>query len=245
MFSSLAENHKPAIGDGSKDDFVPTDIDDDGGWKKAKEKRGFTIYIRKRSVAETDILPIKVEGVINAPIGNIMENLRTIEGSETWTPDLLAKTTLKDLGPREAITYSLTDMPWPIYDRRLILHNKLYLDKKRRLLFVLSKTVKFDPHPKPEGTIEANIGYSNMGFRPINRDQTYVELTAFIEPRGSIPSWIINFYQTSWPVEFLEAVEKRSSITRVPLRPGLRLMLADLLKEMNWDLESYTPLAKK
>lgn len=208
-------------------------------------RRGYTIYVRERGASDTDILPIKVEGVLEAPIEFIMENLRQVEGSETWTPDLLSKTTLKDLGPREAITYSLTDMPWPVYDRRLTLHNKLYLDKERKLLFVLSKSVPHKDAPKPERTIEAHVGYSNMGFRPLSKNQTYVELTAFIDPRGSIPSWIINFYQTSWPISFLEAIEERANKTRTPLRPGLQKMLTELLEEMRWDEKTYTPLANK
>lgn len=229
----------------SADAFKNLDIADDGKWKKERERRGFTVYTRDPSEVETDILPIKVEGIIDAPIEFIMENLRTVEGSETWTPDLLLKTTLKDLGPRAAITYSLTDMPWPVYDRRLVLHNKLHLDKERRLLFVLSKTVEHDKAPKPDRTIEAFVGYSNMGFRPVSKDRTYVELTAFIDPRGSIPSWIINFYQKSWPIDFLKAIEVRANKHQKPLRPGLQSMLDDLLKEMKWDQKTYTPLANK
>lgn len=226
-------------------EFKTLDIADDGKWKKDRIRRGFTVYLRDEKEAKSDILPIKVEGVLNAPIDSIMENLRVVEGSETWTPDLLKKTTLKDLGPREAITFSLTDMPWPVYDRRLVLHNKLLLDKKRKLLFVLSRTVPFDGAPIPERTVEAFVGYSNMGFRPLNKKQTYVELTAFIDPRGSIPSWIINFYQTSWPIDFLEAIEERANEHNKSLRPGLQAMLDELLDLMKWDAKTYTPLANK
>ncbi len=226
-------------------EFRKLKIADDGKWKKDRVRRGFTVYLRNADDVKTEILPIKVEGIIDAPIDSIMENLRTVEGSETWTPDLLKKTTLQDKGPREAITYSLTDMPWPVYDRTLILHNELKLDKERKLLFVLSKTVSHKNAPKPKRTIEAFVGYSNMGFRPINKRQTYVELTAFIDPRGSIPSWIINFYQTSWPIDFLEAIEKRANESRQPLRPGLQSMLDELLALMKWDQETYTPLANK
>ncbi len=214
-----------------------------GRWVKDKVTKGYTIYLREG--ARTEILPIKVEGVLNAPIDVIMETLRQVDGSEEWTPDLIKKSTLEDIGPRAAITYSLTDMPWPIYDRRLILHNELYLDKKKKLLFVISKTVPFRNAPAPKKTIEAFVGYSNMGFRPVDLDKTYVELTAFIDPRGSIPSWIINFYQKSWPIKFLEALEARSKTHRVKLRKGLLPMLEGLLKEMKWQKGEFDSQAKK
>lgn len=210
---------------------------DDGGWVKSRDYKGYTIY--KRIDSETSILPIKVSGIINAGIDHMMENLRTIEGQNEWTPDLLTKTTLKDVSPRQAITYSLTDMPWPLYDRRLVLDNLLKLDKEKKLLFILSKTVEFEPSPKPRKTIEAFVGHANIGFRPINRDQSYVEMTAFIDPKGSIPSWIINFYQEKWPVQFLMALEDRCKSNPAKLRVGLRKMLKDLLVLMKWDPDYF------
>lgn len=215
---------------------------DDGGWKEERVRRGYKVFTRKNQ--EKGILPIKVTGVLDAPIDYIMEALRDVEGQKEWTPDLLEKTTLKDLGPRIAITYSLTDMPWPIYDRRLVLHNELLLDKDRKLLFVLSKSVGHSGSPTPKKTIEAFVGYSNMGFRPIDQNKTYVELTAFIDPKGSIPTWIINFYQQGWPIEFLEALEERAQKNPKALRPGLREMLAELLKLMKLDEKMFDRLAQ-
>ncbi len=214
-------------------------VNDPKQWKKDRVIRGFTVFTSHRK--NSKIVPIKVEGVIEAPITAIMENLRTIEGSEKWTPDLIIKTTLADLGPKKAITYSLTNMPWPLYDRVLILENELFLDKERKLLFVQSKTVDFDRHkiPKSEKTIEAMVGYSNMGFRPISKDKTFVEFTAWVDPKGSIPAWVINFFQKKWPVAFFEAIEERSDDHSPALRPGLKTMLTDLLKEMDWDPKTF------
>jgi hypothetical protein len=210
---------------------------DDGGWRKGRDYQGFTIY--ERINAETSILPIKVSGVIEARIDHLMENLRSIEGSEKWTPDLITKNTLKDISPRQAITYSLTDMPWPLYDRRLILDNLLKIDRERKLLFILSKSVPFEKAPSPKKTIEAFVGHANIGFRPIDKKSTYVEMTAFIDPKGSIPAWIINFYQEKWPIQFLKALEERCKKHPAKLRPGLQKMLRELLVIMEWDPESF------
>ncbi len=214
-------------------------VNDNKQWKKDRVMRGFTIYTSHRN--DSAIVPIKVEGEIDAPITAIMENLRTIEGSEEWTPDLIKKTTLADHGAPKAITYSLTDMPWPLYDRVLILENELFLDKERKLLFVVSKTVPFDASkiPTSEKTIEAFVGYSNMGFRPISKNKTFVEFTAWVDPKGSIPAWVINFFQKKWPINFFKALEERCEDYSPELRPGLKLMLQDLLKEMDWDPKTF------
>jgi len=214
-------------------------VNDPKHWKKDRVIRGFTVYTSHKK--DSKIVPIKVEGIIDAPITSIMEHLRNIETSTQWTPDLEEKITLEDDGPKKAITYSLTDMPWPIYDRVLILENELFLDKKRKLLFVLSKTVNFDRSkiPSHNKTIEAMVGYSNMGFRPISKDKTYVEFTAWVDPKGSIPAWVINFFQKKWPITFFEALEEQSEDHPVTLRPGLMKMLRELLKEMGWDPKTF------
>ena len=72
-----------------------TNIGDDGKWEKSRIRRGFTIYVRDREAAKSDILPIKVEGIINAPIASIMENLRTVEGAKTGLLIFLRKQLLK------------------------------------------------------------------------------------------------------------------------------------------------------
>ncbi len=220
-------------------DALAAKVNDTNHWKKDRVIRGFTVFTSQKD--NSGIVPIKVEGIIEAPLTGIMENLRTIEGSEKWTPDLVTKTTLEDFGPRKAITYSLTNMPWPLYDRTLVLENELFLDKKRKLLFVISKTVDFDKSrvPKPKKTIEAMVGYSNMGFRPISKNKTFVEFTAWVDPKGSIPNWVINFFQKKWPVAFFEALEEQCEEEDFELRAGLKPMLQDLLKEMDWDPKTF------
>lgn len=214
-------------------------VNDPNHWKRDRVIRGFTVFTSQKN--DSEIVPIKVEGEIEAPITAIMENLRSIEGSEEWTPDLIKKTTLEDLGPRKAITYSLTNMPWPLYDRVLILENELFLDKRRKLLFVQSKTVNFDRSkiPSVKKTIEAMVGYSKMGFRPISKNKTFVEFTAWVDPKGSIPAWVINFFQKKWPITFFEALEERCDDHSPELRPGLKSMLHELLIELDWDPKTF------
>ena len=198
------------------------------GWIKENTKDGFDIFTRDEK--NSDILGIKVEGVIDGPLENVLSILRQVEGSEKWTPSLITKKTIKDISDIEAVTYSLNNMPWPIWDRELYLHNLLKIDKERKLIFVKSWSVHNDypNYPRTKDTIIANVKYSNMGFRPVTDKKTYVELTVFIDPQGHIPSWIINFYQKSWPVKYLKSIEKRSNGKVAPLAKGIKELVTEL-----------------
>jgi hypothetical protein len=201
---------------------------EDNLWRVDRKDEGFTIYTRE--MPGSNILGFKAEGELNAPVEDVMAHLRDIERSGEWTPDLLYKSTLKEVSDLEAITYSVTSMPWPVLSRDYVLHNKLFLHKERKLLFVISKSIDWEPIPKvgKKRLIRATIGYSNIGIRPAGAGRTYIEWTVFGDPRGSIPTFLVNFFQKKMAVGFFQALEKRSREVKIPLRPGLVQMLRDL-----------------
>jgi hypothetical protein len=199
---------------------------DDGGWEFIKEKKGFEIY--SRPMPGTKVLGFKVEGYINAPIIDIMATLRDVNLSKEWQPDLIEKITVKDLGDLEAITYSRVNMPWPLDDRDYVIHNKLMVHKEKKLLFVLSKSVIKKGWESGQRAVRANIGYSNIGLRPAGESRTYVEWTLFGEPNGNIPNWVVNFYQQSFPIAFFKHLAKRANKNKLPVLPGLKLILVEL-----------------
>ena len=52
---------------------------DDGKWQKILSEDGLNVFTRE--MPKSKILGFKLEGVINAPIDQIMENMRNVETS--------------------------------------------------------------------------------------------------------------------------------------------------------------------
>lgn len=215
---------------------------DDGKWRRDRYYKGFKIYTREE--AGSDILGIKAEGHLDANIVDLLATLRDVKASNDWTPNQIIKETIENISDIEAVTGSVTDMPWPLLDRALILNNLLKLDKERKLLFVLSNSVEHPRAPKYEDTILAHVGYSNVGFRPISKNKTYVEMTVFVNPGGSIPRFLINFYQKKFPVKFLKQLERRALSHKTPLNPGIKALLVDLLNIINMPVSTFFPTAE-
>jgi len=199
---------------------------DDGKWNFIKERKGFKIY--SREMPGSDILGFKVEGNIDAPILDVMATLRDVQLATEWQPDLKEKVTIKEIGDDEAITYSRVDMPWPLDDRDYVIHNKLLVHKEKKLLYVISKSTDVKGWEKGRRAVRANIGYSNIGLRPVSDNKTYVEWTLFGEPNGNIPNWVVNFYQQSFPIGFFKAVSDRANSKKIPVLPGLKKKLTEL-----------------
>lgn len=221
--------------------LLASDVADDGRWKQDRYYHGFKIFTRDEE--GTDILGIKAEGILDASIIDLMANLRDVEGSTDWTPNQVSKITIENKSDIEAVTASLTDMPWPLKNRSLILNNKLVLDEKRKLLFVLSHSVTHPKTPEFKDSILASVRYSNIGFRPISKNKTYAEMTVFVNPNGSIPKFLINFYQKKFPVKFLKELERRATTHKMVLLPGIKEMFLKLLSIINMPETIFYPTA--
>lgn len=211
---------------------------DDGKWEKILSEDGLDVFTRK--MPNSKILGFKLQGVITAPIDQVMENMRSVETSAEWTPDLAEKTTIEEISDAEAITYSRNDLSWPISDRDFVTHNKLFLHKEKKLLYVMTKSIIDKRSPPRKGIVRAWLSYSNIGLRPVSERKTYVEWTIFGDPKGSIPTWVVNFYQRGFPVKFFKAVEKRAQSTNYKLRPGLQKMLKELRQLISNDQKKIT-----
>ncbi len=213
------------------------DVADDGRWKRDRYYQGFKVFTRNEE--GTSLMGIKAEGHLDASVVDLMATLRDVKGSNDWTPNQISKITLEDISDIEAVTSSVTDMPWPLKDRILVLNNLLKIDKKRKLLYVLSNSVTHPKTPKYEDSIIAHVRYSNIGFRPLSKNKTYVEMTVFVDPNGSIPRFLVNFYQKKFPVKFLKQLERQALARKLPLRPGIKTLLVELLNIINMPVSTF------
>ena len=218
---------------------LPPQVYDHEGWEKSSSRDGLTLFIRKNK--NSQVLELKVDGILGVPLPKVMASLRDVESSIVWIPDLKKKFTLKDMGDVEAVTYSLTDLPWPFYDRHMILSNKLFLDPARKLLVIYSQSIDPTGFEKlTKGSVGAQMEYGYVAMRPVSPQRTYVKMIALVDPRGAIPSWIVNFFQKEWPIDFFKALEAHCQKSKTTsLNPGLQKMMHELLKRMGWPPDAF------
>lgn len=196
-------------------------------WKELFSKDSITVYSQK--APESDVLALKASGVLKAPMGQVMEVLRKVEISTEWIPHIDTKITVKDFSDLEAITYSVNTLPWPLADRSLLLHNKLRIDREKKYIVIDIHSVDFETNPIEEDHVRANMYCGQTLMRPVDKGETEIELILFVDPRGHIPTWLVNIAQKTMPYNFLKALEKKASRTSYELRPSFKKMLDQLL----------------
>lgn len=195
-------------------------------WKILFNKNGLSVYSQK--AVHSDVSALKATGILKAPIDQVMEVLRKVEISREWIPHIDKKISIKDFSDLEAITYSVNRLPWPFADRSLLLHNKIRLDKEKRYLVVDMNSVDSETNPIQEDHIRSNMYCGQLIMRPAGIGHTEIELILFVDPKGHIPTWLVNMSQKSMPYEFLKALEEKASRTNYELRPSFKEMLDQL-----------------
>jgi len=197
-----------------------------GGWNRLYADQGITVYAQR--TRKSKILAFRAEGILSAPIDQILEVLRRLEISDEWMPDADGKYILKEVSDTEAITYGINRVPFPFADRELVFLNKLRLDHDRKFLVLDIYSVDFPSQPVKKGTVRAQMYCGEMRLRPAGERQTEVALQLYVDPRGAIPGWIVNMFHKRLPYNFLRALEKKAGTTNFELRPVYRNILKEL-----------------
>ena len=171
---------------------------------------------------KSPLVALRAQGTIKASIESLLFIFRDVEGSLEWAPRLEKRTILRNISESEAVVYEVRKLPWPCQKRDLILHNKLHYNEKQKALVLITKSLtNFPGDPKPANMVRAHLLHSAVTMKPLNDRETNIDVTIHVDPRGQIPSWIVNLIQKNWPYRFIKGMEKRSFSITPKLGPEL------------------------
>lgn len=100
-------------------------FDGDGGWIPRSIAYGFQVYT-KGSGAYGEMLSVRVEGTVDAPLLDLLALLHEVDLWTTWVPKLIgmglrAATIVVEASPLQPIIHATFHLPWPFSDRDTVL----------------------------------------------------------------------------------------------------------------------------
>jgi hypothetical protein len=201
------------------------------GWLVIAVKDGFTIYTKKSK--KSMIRSMRIQGVVNAKVSKITSILRDVPSAKSWVPNLINRSYVDEISDTEVILYDITDMPWPITDRDMVVHHKLKLSSDKKSIILYFKSIVDERKAVDSEYVRAKIHYGTVEFSPINDDKTQVEMIMLVDPMGAIPTWAVNVLQVSMPYDFLMSLNKFAMGTKVVPLPGVQKLLDQLIFPKN------------
>ena len=166
-------------------------------WELISNEDSVEVY--SAEIEDNDIRGVK--GVFTMPyncayvFSVIMDSPRSFD----WVDRIISSEIIEQRAPHKHLVYLAMETPFPFDDREFIYEREYSFDDDNDSIFVTMRSV---PYEKDENDrLRATIHYSSQLFTSTDEGEScLVESQTHADPGGYIPAWIVNIYQTDWPM---------------------------------------------
>ena len=174
-------------------------------WKKVDERNGVTVYVNE--TGHSQIIKVKTEVVVNTSINHIQAILNDVEHRSNWIPFLIESKVLQTLSPTEQLEYSIFYGPWPASNRDFVYRISLHKNDDNKVIYrMISEASTL--MPEQNGMVRAQLIESYYTLTSLGKKKTKVELSFHADPKGWIPTWIVNIIQRALPYMILRNLKE-------------------------------------
>lgn len=184
-------------------------------WEMFDEEDGIRMF--RRDVPGSSIVALRGEGFVAAPITRVASVLIDRKRSVEWIDRLVKTKVLRQLSETESINWNHIKTPTPLKDRDFVFKSVLSTNpaQKQVLFSYYSVTDKLAPATDDyvRGSFKTGKFELTMATRT-NKDGTKTKGTivvaeVVVDPAGSVPTFIVNMVQKSWPHKTLTSLRKQ------------------------------------
>jgi hypothetical protein len=104
--------------------------------------------------------------------------------------------------------YLIYDSPWPFTDRDLVADVWITTDSILGTRTIYSRPL-LNVIPENLDLVRVTRYWQRWTIQPLNKDIIHLTLEGFIDPAGSIPSWLYNMIVIETPLKLMREVQKR------------------------------------
>jgi hypothetical protein len=180
-------------------------------WQFIEDNKGIAIY--QTEIPGTKLVGARGEAIIFAPINRILFVLSDIDRSMEWVDGLKTSKILEKNGILETVVYQEFGLPWPVSNRDFVFRGVARKDEQGRVVI----EIKSEDHPlAPKTTgVRGELIESKYVLTPLGPSKTKLEVEIVCDPKGMIPTWLVNLIQKSWPRKTLTALMRQLEKTDV------------------------------
>lgn len=188
------------------------------GWKRVNDDDGITVLSKR--IKGSELIAFKGVAMVNAPPAKVFAVLADNSRRTEWVDRLGQSKVLQRIAPFDVILYQVFKAPLMISDRDYVYRATATQDARGHLLLKL-RSVEHKQAPETIG-VRATLMNSSYRLIPVGRYRTRVIVEIHTNPKGMLPTSIVNYVQKSWPVKTLQGIRvqvKRKGLKLVPLPP--------------------------
>ena len=141
---------------------------------------------------------------------------------------------IKAIGDRKFIVYNVTNAPWPVSDRDVLVESEATYDKASRTVTIDMKSIESPDVPKVNGLVRMPRLIGKFTLRSVNDKVTHVTYEIDADPGGMLPHWLVRMASKDIPYITLTNLRDR---VKVMAANGTYKEAVKLYREMgdNWN----------
>ena len=172
-------------------------------WELADEEDGIKSY--RKDEANNPVTAFMGEAIIDAPLAKVAWVIRDNDHRTKWVDRLKLSRVLEVHSPWEKVIYQHFALPWPIADRDYVYRAKVSWEGEKLAFNLKSTSSRKAP---TRDAVRAYLSRCIYHLTPRGENQTHIRVEVHTDPRGSLPSWLVNLIQESWPIKTLKGIRK-------------------------------------
>jgi hypothetical protein len=176
-------------------------------WIKVGSSDGITVS--RAQIPGDPVFAYKGEGVLEAPFGKLISVSRDVPRQTEWVNRLEVARVLHELSPDHRIVYLKIDSPWPVSDRDFVLDSHFSVDRIKKTATFDIRSVEDAAAPVDSCCVRGIVHNNHVEMRMIDGDKTEIMAEAHVDPRGSLPSWLVNAVQKTFPRKSIAGLLKQ------------------------------------
>jgi hypothetical protein len=164
---------------------------DDPSWHLESSSDGIALY--GGSVEGTGIVPLKVVMTIPGTIEEVSLVLEDMSRRKEWVSNFGESVLLDRVNDYDQTEYLRVDMPWPARDRSAVLRARVTVSDDLKRATIAAESIESPLADSLPKLVRSKIYASTFQMTQLGNNVEVVALV-FIDPSGSIPKWIVNYF---------------------------------------------------
>lgn len=194
-------------------------------WQLIKDENNIQVY--KRSLNNTSLVSFKGIGIVNARYDKVLQVILDPNRAKTWGKDLKESKILKWIDkPLEFVEYNEIEMPAFINNRDFVSKIKITIDTGSKIIKVNYIKDKSYIFPIKEDNVLGDVTGSYFTVSPVqNGKKTKLVGVAIADPKGLIPHWVVNLFQSDWAYETIMGIKEQLRKKELKSHPDFKNIL--------------------
>ena len=186
-------------------------------WRLASSRDGIALFNAK--VNGTGIVPVKAVMIIPGSIEEISAVLEDMGRRKDWIDHFGHSELLERTDDYDQTEYLRMRMPWPLTDRTAVVRVRIAVSPDKNTATIAASSTEHG------GATALFTGVRSMVYASTFQmtragEFTEVATLAFVDPRGGLPQWVVNFFTSVTSLLRTEAFWSHRALSALTVTAG-------------------------